>query len=134
MTTFPYEATTQGVIVRVRPTWLSEESSPARGHYVWAYRVEVENASDMPWTLMRRYWKIIDANGQSQTVDGEGVVGKTPRIEPGQVYRYASGCPLPAPSGMMSGHYVMVADDGAEMKATIPTFSLDSPYDKRRPS
>lgn len=133
MTSFPYKATTEGIIVRIKPTWLNEESKPAQGRYVWAYQVEVENAGTRAWTLTRRFWRIIDANGQTQHVDGEGVVGQTPRLEPGEAFRYTSGAPLAAPSGIMGGHYVMEADDGTEMKAEIPTFSLDSPFERNRP-
>lgn len=134
MTTFPYEANTDGIVVRVRPSWLANESNPSKGRYVWAYQIEIENAGEKAWTLTERHWRIIDANGQVQTVDGEGVVGQTPRLEPGEVFRYTSGVPLPAPSGMMGGHYLMESDAGPEMKAVVPTFSLDSPYETSQPS
>jgi len=134
MTTFPYEAETDGIIVRVRPSWLADESNPASGRYIWAYQVEIENNAPIDWTLRRRHWKIIDANGQIQTVDGDGVVGQMPELEPGGVFRYTSGVPLTAPSGIMSGHYELENLAGDILQAKVPTFSLDSPYEKSRPS
>ena len=134
MTTFPYEAETDGIIIRVQPRWLSEESHPAKGRYVWAYKIEIENAASIDWTLRRRHWQIIDANGQIQTVDGDGVVGQMPELEPGGLFRYTSGVPLNAPSGIMSGHYELENLAGELMRAKVPTFSLDSPYEKQQPS
>ncbi|MEL6567940.1 MAG: Co2+/Mg2+ efflux protein ApaG [Pseudomonadota bacterium] len=129
-----YEAETDGIIVRVVPRFLHDESEPAKARYVWAYTVEIENASEQTWTLTTRHWRIVDALGRAQNVDGEGVVGQTPRLEPGESFRYTSGCPLAAPSGIMGGSYDFAGDDGAQLTAQVPTFSLDSPYDQARPS
>jgi len=129
-----YEAETDGIIVRVVPRFMHDESEPAKSRYLWSYTVEIENGSDRAWTLTTRHWRIVDALGRTQVVDGEGVVGQTPRLEPGESFRYTSGCPLSAPSGMMAGAYDFEGDDGAQMTARVPTFSLDSPYDQARPS
>ena len=86
------------------------------------------------WTHTMRHWDIIDSHGRRQLVDGEGVVGQTPTLEPGKSFRYSSGAPLAAPSGMMGGMYTLVGEDGEEMHVRIPTFSLDSPYERSRPS
>lgn len=129
-----YEAETDGIVVRVVPRFLHDESEPASSRYVWSYRIEIENQSDTVWTLTHRHWRIVDAAGRRQDVDGEGVVGQTPRIEPGDVFSYTSGAPLTAPSGLMGGSYDLVSDTGEPMRAIIPTFSLDSPYDTARPS
>ena len=129
-----YEAETDGIIVRVVPRFLHDESEPAKARYVWAYTVEIENASEQTWTLTTRHWRIVDALGRAQNVDGEGVVGQTPRLEPGESFRYTSGCPLAAPSGIMGGSYDFVGDDGEALTAKVPTFSLDSPYDRAKPS
>ncbi|MEL6322737.1 MAG: Co2+/Mg2+ efflux protein ApaG [Pseudomonadota bacterium] len=134
MTTFPYEAETAGIIVRVRPTYLADESKPSENKFVWAYQVEIENARDEAWQVVSRHWQIVDAHGRVQNVEGEGVVGQTPTLEPGGVFRYTSGAPLSAPSGMMGGRYDLLGPSGEALTATIPTFSLDSPFDRSRPS
>ena len=129
-----YEAETTGIIVRARPKFRYDEPEPAKGVFFWSYTIEVENASDRVWTLTRRYWTIVDAKGRNQIVEGEGVVGQTPTLQPGERFSYTSGCPLSAPSGMMSGFYDFVDETGAALKAIIPPFSLDSPYDTSLPS
>ena len=90
MTAFPYEASTDGMIVRVRPQWLARESDPSNGKFIWAYQVEIENNGPTIWTLRRRHWQIIDANGHIRTVDGDGVVGQMPTLKTGESYKYLS--------------------------------------------
>ena len=100
-----YEAETEGVIIRVKPSFLEEESSPAENRYIWAYHVEIENTGKRTLQLMTRHWKITDREGRVQEVNGSGVVGQNPVLRPGARFEYTSGCPLNAPSGMMQGTY-----------------------------
>ncbi len=129
-----YECETDGIVVRVRPSFLPDESDAAAGRFVWAYHVTIENAGAAAIRIIRRHWRIVDAGGRTQMVDGEGVIGQTPRIEPGESFNYTSGAPLGEPSGIMSGAYDVETDDGRLFAVAIPAFSLDSPYDTARPS
>jgi len=114
--------------VSVRPYFLEDQSVPDSGHYVWAYHVRIENNGDRTVQLLTRHWKITDAQGHTQEVRGDGVVGKQPVLKPGESFEYASGTPLPTPSGIMLGSYQMQADTGERFDITIPAFSLDSPH------
>ncbi len=125
--TRPYEAETEGVVVRVRPSYLAGQSDPDEGRWVWAYQIEVLNLSLEPVQLMARRWVITDATGHVEIVRGPGVVGEQPLIAPGDSYTYASGCPLPTPSGSMEGAYTMTGANGRSFEAAIPAFSLDIP-------
>ena len=129
-----YEALTAGVRIRVRPKFMHDESEPSEGKFIWAYTVDVENETEQTWTIVRRHWHIVDAAGRTQLVEGEGVIGQTPTIEPGERFSYTSGAPLSAPSGIMSGAYDMKSDTGEMLVAVIPAFSLDSPYETALPS
>ena len=126
-----YEAVTHRVKVTVEPTFEPDRSDPDDRRYFWRYSIEIANLGDKPVTLMERHWRITDAEGRQQEVRGPGVVGEQPTIEPGQAFRYTSGCPLTTPSGMMVGEYRMVDSDGRSFKVSIPAFSLDSPEGKR---
>ena len=126
-----YSAETEGVVVRVRPSYLAGQSDPAEGRWVWAYQVEIVNLSGGPVQLVARRWTITDAMGRVEEVRGPGVVGEQPVIEPGGSYAYASGCPLTTPSGSMVGAYFMQDAEGRMFEAAIPAFSLDVP-DARR--
>ena len=126
-----YTAETEGVVVRVRPSYLAGQSDPAESRWVWAYQVEIVNLSGGPVQLVARRWTITDALGRVEEVRGPGVVGEQPVIEPGGSYAYASGCPLGTDSGSMVGAYYMTDADGRSFEVQIPAFSLDTP-DARR--
>lgn len=122
-----YRARTKDIEVEVEPYYLEDQSDPDESRYVWGYRVVIANHSNVTIRLMHRYWHITDQNGVVDEVEGPGVVGEQPRLEPGDTYEYSSGCPLDTPSGMMFGHYQMQTDDGQTFIVDIPAFSLDSP-------
>lgn len=126
-----YTAETEGVVVRVRPSYLAGQSDPAESRWVWAYQVEIVNLSGGPVQLVARRWTITDALGRVEEVRGPGVVGEQPLIEPGDSYAYASGCPLTTPSGSMVGAYFMQDAEGRMFEAAIPAFSLDVPDSRR---
>ncbi len=129
-----YSAVTRGIRIDVEPTFLPERSEPSRRHYLWAYRVRIENQGSETVQLRSRHWRITDSNGLTQDVRGAGVVGEEPVIQPGQFYEYVSAAPLATPSGIMSGTYGMETVQGDLFDAEIPAFSLDSPHDRRRPN
>ncbi len=109
-----YEAETRGIRVEVRPLFLDDQSSPAQGRFVWAYRVCVENRGREAVQLLRRTWRITDAHGRVQLVHGAGVIGEQPVLEPGESFEYTSGTPLDTPSGFMSGQYHFVITASGE--------------------
>jgi ApaG protein len=125
-----YEAETNGVAVRVVTSYLPEQSEPP-GRYVWAYRIEIENRGEVTVQLISRHWIITDAQGRTEEVEGPGVVGEQPTLEPGQSHTYVSGCPLATPSGSMVGSYKMLVSGGEAFEAAIPAFSLDLPGARR---
>ncbi|RKE45793.1 MULTISPECIES: Co2+/Mg2+ efflux protein ApaG [unclassified Sphingomonas] len=124
---FPNAATTDGVTVRVSVSYLPEQSEPERGRWFWAYHIRLENEGTETVQLLTRHWVITDGRGARHSVEGEGVVGEQPVIEPGASFDYVSGCPLATPSGGMQGSYQMVREDGAVFAVEIPRFSLFAP-------
>ncbi|MCP8941086.1 Co2+/Mg2+ efflux protein ApaG [Alsobacter sp. SYSU M60028] len=126
-----YRAVTRQIQVTVTPSFMEEESSPEKGRYFWAYTVEIVNLGSETVRLRSRYWHIRDGLGRVQEVRGDGVVGKQPRLRPGERFEYTSGCPLETPQGIMEGHYHMEASDGTSFEVEIPAFSLDSPHFRR---
>lgn len=123
---FPYAATTHGITVRVAPRFLPEQSDPSAPRFVWSYHIRLENHSAQTVQLIARHWIITDAHGRTEEVEGEGVVGDQPVIEPGGSFDYISGCPLMTPSGTMHGSYAMAADDQL-FSIEIPAFALEHP-------
>jgi len=126
-----YTAVTHDVQVTVFPEFLADRSDPGNDRYFWAYTIEIANMGPLRVQLISRYWQITDANGRIEEVRGLGVVGEQPVLEPGESFRYTSGCPLTTPSGIMTGSYQMVDDAENSFDVVIPPFSLDSPQIKR---
>jgi ApaG protein len=120
---------TDGVKVSVETTYQPEYSNPANEHFMFAYKIRIENLSHYSVQLISRHWNIFDSNGTQREVEGEGVVGQQPIIEPGGMHEYVSGCNLQTDMGTMHGSYEMrrLVDDEA-LTVLIPKFSLIAPF------
>lgn len=89
-----YEAKTRDIKVTVEPSYLENQSSPLEDHYVWAYHIRIENTGAETVQLRTRHWRITDAAGRTEEVQGPGVVGEQPVLTPGESFEYSSGAPL----------------------------------------
>lgn len=120
---------TEGVRVSIETNYQQEYSSPTQAHYVFTYRINIENYSEHTIRLLRRHWFIYDANGVVREVEGEGVVGQQPTLEPGTSHEYVSGCNLQTEMGKMRGTYLMERIvDGKQFSVIIPEFILIAPF------
>ncbi len=124
---FQHAATTHGVTVRVAVNFLPEQSRIEAGKWFWVYHIRIENDGDHTMQLLTRHWRITDGRGVVNAVEGEGVVGETPLLAPGQSHDYVSGCPLATPHGSMDGYYMFRRDDGEMVAVAIPHFALAAP-------
>lgn len=120
---------TKGIKVTVESEYQPAYSSPSQYHYVFTYKVTIENQSENTIQLLRRHWHIHDAGFLIREVEGEGVVGQQPILEPGQAHQYVSGCNLKSGIGKMLGTYLMEKIvDGQRFEATIPEFNMVAPF------
>ena len=113
--------------IEVQTTYISEQSDPEQNRFVFAYTITISNEGQVPAKLLARHWIITNADGKVEEVEGEGVVGEQPHLNPGEQFQYTSGTVLETPVGSMHGTYQMIADDGVEFKAEIPVFTLSVP-------
>lgn len=107
--------------------YLAEQSIPAQNRFVFAYTITISNGGDEAVRLLRRHWRITDANNRVQEVRGDGVVGEQPLIEAGASFRYTSGAMLETAIGTMEGSYEMISASGNTFLAPIKVFSLAQP-------
>jgi ApaG protein len=122
------DTTTRGIRVQVQSFYDEESSSAPDGYYLFAYRVTISNVGEETAQLVSRQWIITDGNGETQRVQGPGVVGEQPVLSPGEEFEYTSFCPLPTPVGSMHGSYRMVLPDGESFEAEIAPFPLAAPH------
>jgi len=113
--------------IDVATRYLDDQSEPEQDRYVFAYTIRIRNSGNMPARLLTRHWIITDANGKTEEVEGDGVVGEQPYLRPGEDFEYTSGAVLETDLGTMRGDYQMLADDGTQFKAPIPAFTLTIP-------
>jgi len=122
------DTTTRGIRVQAQSFYDEERSSPSENYYFFAYKVTISNEGGESAQLVSREWIITDGNGETQRVQGPGVVGEQPVLAPGEAFEYTSFCPLPTPVGSMHGSYLMVLTNGERFAAEIAPFSLSVPH------
>lgn len=122
------DTTTRGIRVQVETFYDEERSSPQESYYFFSYHVRISNVGSETAQLVSREWFITDGNGDTQRVQGPGVVGEKPVLAPGEEFEYSSFCPLTTPVGAMQGSYRMVLQNGDSFEAEIAPFSLAVPH------
>jgi len=119
---------THNIEISVEVKYWPQHSMPKENHYFFVYFITIENKSDFSVQVLRRHWDIFDSIGDNREVDGDGVVGETPVLEPGQKFEYNSGCNLSSEMGHMTGYYTLLKLlDGKEFNVAIPKFELIVP-------
>lgn len=129
-TFFDHAAITDDITVRVAVSFLPEQSAPEEARWFWAYHIRIENRSGRAVQLLSRHWRITDAAGGVNLVEGDGVVGEQPVLRSGDSHDYVSGCPLTTPWGSMEGRYTFAdvdrSGDGERFEVAIPFFPLEA--------
>jgi ApaG protein len=120
-------AVTDGIRVTVASAFRPERSDPAQRRWLFSYTVRIANEGEAPAQLVARHWIITDATGAREEVVGDGLVGRQPRLAPGEEFEYTSYCVLETPHGSMRGSYRMVRGDGSTFEARIAPFALVVP-------
>lgn len=113
--------------IEVESRFVPDQSKPDDDRYVFAYTIRLRNQGEIPAQLLTRRWLITDANGKTEEVFGDGVIGEQPWMRPGDDFEYSSGAVLETDVGTMEGCYQMLADDGTRFEAPIPPFTLSVP-------
>lgn len=122
-------AVTQGIRVSALARYEAAESRPREGHFLFSYRITIANRSQRTAQLLRRHWHITDSMAPRTEVEGAGVVGAMPVLEPGEQFTYTSHCVLRSGLGRMHGSYTMRhTDNGSDFEVAIPAFDLQLPY------
>lgn len=122
------DTTTRGIRIQVESGYVPERSSPSRNLFFFTYTVRISNNSKDTAQLISREWVITDLEGRQERVQGPGVVGEQPILQPGESFEYTSFCPLKTPVGSMHGSYRMVTEGGEGFDARIAPFTLALPH------
>lgn len=120
---------TAGVEVSVKSNFMPKLSRPSFGYFVFTYDITITNNNEFPVQLLTRKWFCIDSTGEVDMVEGEGVLGVQPTIQPGESYSYQSGTHFSSPIGKMSGSYTFINSlNEDEFDVNIPEFQMVVPF------
>ena len=101
-------------------------SLPPDKPHAFVYFVTIRNGSDCSVTLLGRKWVVIHADGTRDVVEGDRIVGETPRLAPGESFSYNSyhvtGCDAEA-----LGSFHGVDEFGQRVHVMLPPFALTIP-------
>lgn len=116
---------TNGIKISVKTRYNGTIKQGANLFNAFSYYISIENKTLNTVQLLERFWEISDALNDKEFVEGEGVVGQKPIIEPNEYYTYQSNCFLTASSGAMKGSFKMVNKSTEEyFEVIIPVFQL----------
>lgn len=120
---------TNGISIDVKTSYQPEYSRPALLHFIFSYKICIENKTENNVQLLKRHWHIFDSSGFKSEVKGEGVVGLQPVIISGESFCYESGCNLKSDWGKMFGTYLFLnLFTNQEFEVVIPSFELIANY------
>ncbi len=119
---------TRGVVVSAKARFEPAHSDPKAARFIFSYRITIANRGKEAVQLLRRHWIIRDSLAALRQVEGPGVVGESPVIQPGEEYSYSSACDLRSGFGRMEGTYLMRYVEGGQVfRAAIPVMQLLTP-------
>lgn len=103
----------------------SLDTPPDKPH-PFVYFISIHNDSPLPVTIRGRKWVVREAGGEVTVVEGEGVVGQTPVIEPGGSFSYNS-YHVVAGAAVVEGAFFGETAAGDWIFTRIPEFRLEVP-------
>lgn len=106
--------------------YMPQLEAPPERPYPFVYFITIDNQSSETVTIKGRKWVVTDEDGQRIVVEGDGVVGKFPRLGPGEHFSYNSYHVIGANS-VAEGSFIGVTDDGQPVITRIPRFELKVP-------
>ena len=98
---------------------------PGKPH-AFVYYITISNASDRVVTLLGRKWVIEHADGTHLVVEGERIVGETPRLAPGESFSYNS-YHVTGQDAVAHGCFFGVDEQGGAVQVQLPPFALQLP-------
>ena len=116
---------TQGVRVSVQSSFRGTSGKKNQVKYIFDYKVTIHNLNNFEIQILNRYWFIFGSDLKLSEVNGEGVVGQTPKIAPNQQFTYSSCSFLTSEMGYMEGFYQVInTEDNLPFEVSVPRFEL----------
>jgi ApaG protein len=122
----------EGLRVTVdRVEYRADVATPPDRPHCFAYFITIHNNAEIAVTIKGRKWVVINDQGEITAVEGDGVVGQFPEIQPGSSFSYNSFHLLNTTSASAEGSYLGSDDLGRKVLTRIPKFELIVPPEYR---
>ncbi|HKS38437.1 MAG TPA: ApaG domain, partial [Verrucomicrobiae bacterium] len=110
-----------------RVVYQPDAVAPSDRPYCFVYFITIHNDTDEPVTIKGRKWVVTSDRGEITAVEGEGVIGQCPVIQPGASFSYNSFHLLSSRSAVAEGSYLGIEDRGRKVVTRIPRFEMVVP-------
>jgi ApaG protein len=110
-----------------RVTYQPNVTTPPDRPHCFVYFISIHNDTDLPVTIKGRKWVVTNSRGEVMAVEGDGVVGEHPTIEPGEKFTYNSFHLLDTESAVAEGSYLGIDSLGRRVLTRIPKFKMAVP-------
>jgi len=104
-----------------------EAETPPDRPYCFIYYISIHNGTKSPVTIKGRKWVVTNDRSEITAVEGEGVVGQTPTILPGDSFSYNSFHLLDTRNAVAEGSYLGLDAAGCHVITRIPRFEMKVP-------
>lgn len=103
-----------------------EAQTPPDRPHCFAYHITIHNESDVTVTIKGRKWVVTNERGEITAVEGDGVVGKSPCLAPGERFSYHSFHLNDTTTAVAEGSYIGIDAQGRKVLTRIPKFEMDA--------
>lgn len=107
-------------------------ATPEGQPHAFVYNITIRNSSRRVVTVRGRKWVVRSGRGGVTVIEGDGVVGFFPRLEPGDTFSYKSYHTTDG-RAMAEGAFLAETDDGDAVMALIPPFDMIPPSENCSP-
>jgi ApaG protein len=101
--------------------------APSDRPHCFVYFITIHNDTELAVTIKARKWVVTNEHGEITALEGEGVVGQSPLIPPGESWSYNSFHLLDTATAVAEGSYLGLDAEGRRVLARIPKFRMDVP-------
>lgn len=101
-------------------------SLPLDKPHAFVYFITIENRSERRIQLLGRKWVVEQADGERLVIEGDKIVGETPRLAPGESFSYDS-FHVTGTNSRVIGSFHGTDEDGARVHAVMAPFEMVIP-------
>ena len=101
-------------------------SLPPDKPHAFVYFITIENGSDRSVTLLGRKWVVVHGDGTRLVIEGDKIVGETPRLPPGEQFSYNS-YHVTGMDACAHGSFHGVDEFGNRVHVILPPFEMNIP-------